>query len=354
MSVSALFSAQHYFRFQDSAKSVSAGASSNEGSVSSRQNSDFINDSIHISPYNQVRQLISRFNSESILNSSTLNATLNVAPQEFQDSEGVLDTKLERDLDLMLRLISKDDEHYTQLKARFKKLFKDIADAGSADRRTVHEQMNVPGNENGNSDQNAISQERFFSLEIKFQKIVIREEIEIRIEELRIQQSDPIVLDLTGEGINLTEPGKGALFDITADGRLDSTAWVKGGTGLLAYDRNGNGSIDDGSELFGDQNGSNHGFAELAGYDENKDDKINNLDPIYKSLKVYRDQNEDGKISKNELSSLPELGIRSINLDFTRASDKINGNFMILKGSFEREDGSVGLMGDVLLGYRQV
>lgn len=122
---------------------------------------------------------------------------------------------------------------------------------------------------------------------------------------------------------------------------------------MLMYDRNGNGSIDDGSEVFGEQNGAANGFAELAKYDSNKDSKINFLDPVFKALKLYRDLNGDGKVAKNELSSLTEMGIKSLNLNFVRTSADINGNSLVLNGSFERQNGSTGQLADVLLGYRQ-
>jgi len=59
-------------------------------------------------------------------------------------------------------------------------------------------------------------------------------------------------------------------------------------------------------------------------------------------------------MSKNEFSTLSELGIKALNLNFMRASADINGNSLILNGSFEREDGSTGQLADVLLGYRTI
>ena len=175
-----------------------------------------------------------------------------------------------------------------------------------------------------------------------------------RLKELRLQGCDPIVLDLSGEGISLTEAGKGGKFDINADGVMDSTGWVTGNTAMLVYDKNGNNVIDNGSELFGDQNGAKDGFAELAKYDKNGDGKIDKKDSIYKNLKLYRDLNGDGLMSDNEFNTLEEMGIKSLNLNATVVDENVNGNSIVLNGSFEREDGSNGTMADVIFGYKDL
>ncbi len=176
----------------------------------------------------------------------------------------------------------------------------------------------------------------------------------MRLQELALQGCDPILLDLSGEGIQLTEAGKGANFDINADGIMDSTAWVKGNTAMLVYDKNGNNRIDNGSELFGDQNGAKDGFKELAKYDSNKDGKIDSKDTIYKNLKLYRDLNGDGKMSANEFNTLQEMGIKTLNLECDEADDDVNGNSIVLRGSFEREDGTKGEIADAIFGYQEL
>ncbi len=176
----------------------------------------------------------------------------------------------------------------------------------------------------------------------------------MRLQELALQGCDPILLDLSGDGIQLTEAGKGANFDINADGIMDSTAWVKGNTAMLVYDKNGNNKIDNGSELFGDQNGAKDGFKELAKYDSNNDGKIDSKDSIYKNLKLYRDLNGDGKMSANEFNTLQEMGIKALNLECDEADDDVNGNSIVLRGSFEREDGTKGEMADAIFGYSEL
>ncbi len=176
----------------------------------------------------------------------------------------------------------------------------------------------------------------------------------MRLQELALQGCDPILLDLSGDGIQLTEAGKGANFDINADGIMDSTAWVKGNTAMLVYDKNGNNKIDNGSELFGDQNGAKDGFKELAKYDSNNDGKIDSKDSIYKNLKLYRDLNGDGKMSANEFNTLQEMGIKALNLECEEADDEVNGNSIVLRGNFEREDGTKGEMADAIFGYSEL
>ncbi|PKL44583.1 MAG: hypothetical protein CVV41_04260 [Candidatus Riflebacteria bacterium HGW-Riflebacteria-1] len=342
-----------------------------EDKAPAKAKSSIENDLLELSPMNQMRQTITQFRQQTSVQSELkVKLTFNTRGIE-EGADG--DVKLERDLDLMLRIISKDDKEYATLKARYEKMMKlaqtNVAESSSEARvsaqsaavqesETAQTGVEIP--QNGKpmtlAQMIAVQESRTtMQLDLKFKQTTTAEgRIGITLEELGIKKVDPLVLDLSGEGINLTEAGKGAIFDITADGKLDSTAWVRGNTAMLVYDRNGNGVIDNGSELFGDQNGAEHGFAELAKYDSNGDNKINFLDPIFKALKLYRDLNGDGKIDKNELQTLPELGIKALNLNFMRTNADIKGNSLVLTGNFEREDGSTGQLADVLLGYRKV
>ena len=324
-------------------------------------------DLLEVSPMNQMRRTISQFRSQKSI-SAELRVSMTVSSEKSLES-GTGDAKLERDLDLMLRMISKNDEEYEALKVRFQKLLGQLQGSSEAPQTAAPaEGGNPPVAENSANIPEPVSQaltdeemsarlagRNSYQLNLKFKQTTSSEErIGISLEELGIKKVDPLVLDLDGSGVKLTEAGKGAIFDITADGKLDNTAWVKGNTALLTYDRNGNGVVDNGSELFGDQNGAAHGFAELAKYDSNRDSVINILDPVFKALKLYRDLNGDGKMTRNEFSTLNEMGIKELNLNFKRDNTDLNGNSLILNGSFTREDGSKGQLADVLLGFRQV
>ena len=374
MVIAASILSQRFMRASRFSQAVDALFKKDDTKTAARQ-SDLEKDLLELSPMNQMRQTITRFRSQTTV--SELNLKLTVSSDKPLETGGA-DPKLERDLDLMLRMISKDEKEYESLKARFEKLLKQAQGSTSTGEEaapvaaeasveaSAESSAVVSSSTSGNiatgRQSQALTTEEMsaslarrnsYELNLKFrQNTTVEERIGISLEELGIKKVDPLVLDLDGKGIQLTEAGKGAIFDVTADGKLDSTAWVKGNTALLTYDRNGNGVVDNGSELFGDQNGAADGFEELGKYDTNGDRKITILDPIFKALKLYRDLNGDGKMSKNEFSSLSELGIKALNLNFMRTSADINGNSLILNGSFEREDGSTGQLADVLLGYR--
>lgn len=122
----------------------------------------------------------------------------------------------------------------------------------------------------------------------------------------------PLVLDLDGDGVELTSvDGATAYFDVDVDGFAELTGWVAADDGLLALDVDGDGKIDDGSELFGDQTGYAHGFLALAAHDDNADGFIDANDLVYERLQVWQDLNSDGKSQADELSFLTELVVAS-------------------------------------------
>ena len=132
--------------------------------------------------------------------------------------------------------------------------------------------------------------------------------------------SDPLVLDLDGDGVDLTDSNSAVLFDHNADNVKTGTQWVKSDDGMLVRDINGNGTIDSGRELFGDQtrlpNGqlAANGFQALSALDSNADGVIDANDAAYADLRVWRDLNQDGTSQAGELQTLGEAGITSINL----------------------------------------
>lgn len=100
---------------------------------------------------------------------------------------------------------------------------------------------------------------------------------------------DPLVIDLGEEGITLHSISNGVNFDLDNNGFAEKTAWIGTEDGFLAFDRNGNGKIDNGGELFGDQvilsdgSKSTSGFDALADIDENSDGIIDSNDSIFTS-----------------------------------------------------------------------
>lgn len=164
--------------------------------------------------------------------------------------------------------------------------------------------------------------------------------------------SDPLVLDLDGDGIELTKPEDGVLFDINGDGIKEQTAFVGPDDGFLAMDWDLNGLIESGLELFGDQKGAPSGFAELAKFDENQDSRINEADSIFSKLLIYRELNRDGVGSKEELAGLKDYGIQSISLSYLNAELNSAGNRISQVSDYQKQNGQNGLAGDAWLNYR--
>ncbi|MEW6351947.1 MAG: calcium-binding protein [Thermodesulfobacteriota bacterium] len=168
-------------------------------------------------------------------------------------------------------------------------------------------------------------------------------------------RTDPLVLDLDGNGIQTTVEGRSwaegrAFFDLNSDGFAERTGWVSSQDGLLVMDRNGNGFIDDGKELFGSGTAltaggaASTGFQALADLDSNHDGIISSTDAAFSLLRVWKDQDEDGFSFPTDLYTLPELGIASINLTSTGpgSGTDAQGNTQERVGTFTWADGTTG------------
>ncbi|MBD8576984.1 putative Ig domain-containing protein [Pseudomonas syringae] len=132
----------------------------------------------------------------------------------------------------------------------------------------------------------------------------------------------PLVLDLDGDGVETISKSSNVFFDHDGNGFAENTGWVGKDDGLLVYDKNGNGQIDDGSELFGNntrlQNGdwANNGFSALADLDSNKDGLFDSRDSKYLIVGIWQDLNSDGVMQSFEHKSLAQAGVQSINLNY--------------------------------------
>jgi Ca2+-binding RTX toxin-like protein len=163
---------------------------------------------------------------------------------------------------------------------------------------------------------------------------------------LRRFLTDPLVLDLDGDGLELTAlDGSATFFDVDADGVLERTGWVGPNDGLLVHDDNGNGIADGIGELFG--NASVDGFEVLAPFDTNSDGKVDANDARFADLLVWRDVNADGVAASGEMFTLSQLGITSINVSSQQSGTGLNGNTIARTGSFSRSNGSTGTVGSV-------
>jgi hypothetical protein len=154
--------------------------------------------------------------------------------------------------------------------------------------------------------------------------------------------ADPLALDLDGNGgVDMTSQEDGVQFDLNGDGNKQQVAWTqpKGDDtdGWLAWDRNGNGQVDNGKELFGDQHGMPNGFEELKKHDSNGDGIIDEKDPIYHELRIWQDKNHDGVSQPDELKNLKDAGIESINLNYQESDEKdVHGNELRQQSFFTR------------------
>ena len=167
------------------------------------------------------------------------------------------------------------------------------------------------------------------------------------------KQSDPLVLDLGNDGVQLSGAQDGENFDINADGQVDRTAFVRGNDAYLALDRNGNGAIDDGGELFGDQHGARNGFEELARFDDNHDGLINRSDSVFDRLRLLYDRNNDGQVGRSEWATLAEQGIEAIDLRYQSGNrvDDSRGNALAERSAYIRSNGQRGQVFDAWVGY---
>lgn len=139
----------------------------------------------------------------------------------------------------------------------------------------------------------------------------------------------PIVLDLDGDGFALTAAEDGVAFDLFADGRKPHVGWTTAtdDDAWLVLDRNGNGAIDDGRELFGDAtpqppSDAPNGFEALAVFDAaaaggNGDGWISPADAVFARLRLWRDANHDGVSQPTELVPL-DRHVAAIRLSYER------------------------------------
>lgn len=151
---------------------------------------------------------------------------------------------------------------------------------------------------------------------------------------------DPLVINFDGPTASLTD--KNFSFDLDADGHNENIAFTGVGSGFLAFDKNGDGKINDGSELFGVKSGN--GFADLAEYDQDKNGWIDENDEIFSKLRIWTKE-PDGS---DKLFAIGVKGVGAIYLgnaqtsfDLKNTQNETSGTIR-RTGIFLKENGSAG------------
>lgn len=156
--------------------------------------------------------------------------------------------------------------------------------------------------------------------------------------------NSPVIIDIGADGIELTSKTGGVLFDLDGDGTREQLSWTSATSedAWLCLDRNGNGSIDNGKELFGSyteqpdppEGTEPNGFIALAEFDKpenggNEDGIIDARDSVYQSLQLWQDTNHNGTSEAGELRPLQSFGVEAINLDYrySRIVDEFGNQF---------------------------
>ncbi|HEX5364517.1 MAG TPA: hypothetical protein VFW59_09630 [Gallionella sp.] len=158
-------------------------------------------------------------------------------------------------------------------------------------------------------------------------------------------RKDPLVINFAGTAAQLTD--QKFAFDLNSDGQTEHVSFVGTGSGFLALDKNGNGTIDNGSELFGTQSGN--GFADLSAYDSDKNGWIDENDAVYSKLRVW---SKDAG-SHDQLSTLAQRNVGALYLgnvatpfDLKNGANALQGQVRS-SGVYLNEDGGAGTLQQV-------
>ncbi len=168
-----------------------------------------------------------------------------------------------------------------------------------------------------------------------------------------IKYNYPMAIDLDGEGIETIDINDSQIyFDVDNDGFREQTGWISKNEAILAIDKNGNGKIDDQSEMFGST--TKTGFEELKELDTNGDGIINSQDVDFNKIRVWRDLNENGVTDEGELKTAEETGIKAIYTNSYKMNGANNNNLITEKATIQYTDGTTKDLYDVATQYNDM
>jgi hypothetical protein len=183
-----------------------------------------------------------------------------------------------------------------------------------------------------------------FQLSLSMQREFVQDSMVTMSQGKEVKQ-DPLVINFNGQAAELTDSKFS--FDLNSDGHTEQISFLGSGSGFLALDKNGNGRIDNGSELFGTQSGN--GFADLAAYDSDGNQLIDENDAVFAKLKVYN-KNASGA---DTLSTLAQKGVGALYLGSLSTSFELKNTANQLLGQvrstgvYLNENGSTGSLQQV-------
>jgi hypothetical protein len=189
--------------------------------------------------------------------------------------------------------------------------------------------------------QTADGKEIKFNLSLEMSRSFSEEiNVSVRLGDAARQKKDPLVINFNGNAAQLTD-AKFA-FDLNSDGTAEQISFLQSGSGFLALDKNADGTINNGSELFGPATGN--GFQELASYDQDHNGFIDENDSVFNDLRILTKDSQGADL----LASLVDKGIGAIYLgntatpfDLKNSQNNLDGQIRS-SGIYLNEDGSVG------------
>lgn len=167
--------------------------------------------------------------------------------------------------------------------------------------------------------------------------------------------TSPILIDVAGDGFRVTSWVDGVEFSPSRGFRPSDRAWTEANSddAWLVLDRNGDGVINDGSEMFGNatpqpppSDGTlRNGFLALAQYDDDRNDTLDARDPVFSELRLWQDMDHDGVSQPIEMHTLPELGVAGLSLAYTEAreADQHGNSFRYKAAVYGTPGSSVGV-----------